>query len=73
MFCDIGTRKGEKVDYVIKNNDDPVLIIPNANTGKKVWMLIIPNSTDTFTFPKQRFGVLTNGIIYNFIPIWKEA
>lgn len=63
--CDIGTKKGEKVDYVIKNNDEPIFIIEC-----KHWK----ESADAhnsqlhryYHVSKTRFGVLTNGIVYNF-------
>jgi predicted type IV restriction endonuclease len=63
--CDIGTKKGEKVDYVIKNNDNPILIIEC-----KHWK----ESADAhnsqlhryYHVSKTRFGILTNGIVYNF-------
>ncbi|WP_454047795.1 type I restriction endonuclease [Chryseobacterium sp. Marseille-Q8038] len=63
--CDIGTKKGEKVDYVIKNNDEPIFIIEC-----KHWK----ESADAhnsqlhryYHVSKTRFGVLTNGIMYNF-------
>lgn len=63
--CDIGTKKGEKVDYVIKNNDDPVLIIECKHWKENV---DAHNSQlhRYFHVSKTRFGVLTNGIIYNF-------
>ncbi|MDR6159511.1 hypothetical protein QF023_003027 [Chryseobacterium sp. SLBN-27] len=63
--CDIGTKKGEKVDYVIRNNDEPIFIIEC-----KHWK----ESADAhnsqlhryYHVSKTRFGVLTNGIVYNF-------
>lgn len=64
-ICDIGTKKGEKVDYVIRNNDEPIFIIEC-----KHWK----ESADAhnsqlhryYHVSKTRFGVLTNGIVYNF-------
>lgn len=64
-ICDIGTKKGEKVDYVIKHNDSPIFIIEC-----KHWK----ESADAhnsqlhryYHVSKTRFGVLTNGIVYNF-------
>lgn len=64
-ICDIGTKKGEKVDYVIKHNDNPIFIIEC-----KHWK----ESADAhnsqlhryYHVSKTRFGVLTNGIMYNF-------
>ncbi|WP_294218298.1 type I restriction endonuclease [uncultured Chryseobacterium sp.] len=63
--CDIGTKKGEKVDYVIRHNDQPIFIIEC-----KHWK----ESADAhnsqlhryYHVSKTRFGVLTNGIVYNF-------
>lgn len=65
FICDIGTKKGEKVDYVIKKDDEPILIIEC-----KHWK----ESADAhnsqlhryYHVSKARFGVLTNGHIYNF-------
>lgn len=64
-ICDIGTKKGEKIDYVIRKDDEPILIIEC-----KHWK----ESADAhnsqlhryFHVSKSRFGVLTNGIVYNF-------
>lgn len=64
-ICDIGTKKGEKVDYVIRHNDSPIFIIEC-----KHWK----ESADAhnsqlhryYHVSKTRFGVLTNGIVYNF-------
>lgn len=64
-ICDIGTKKGEKVDYIIKKDDEPILIIEC-----KHWK----ESADAhnsqlhryFHVSKARFGVLTNGLNYNF-------
>lgn len=65
FICDIGTKKGEKVDYVIKKEGEPILIIEC-----KHWK----ESADAhnsqlhryYHVSKARFGVLTNGHIYNF-------
>ncbi len=64
-ICDIGTKKGEKIDYVIKKNDEP-LLSSNANTGKKMPMLTILSFIVIFMFQNQDLVVLTNGIVYNF-------
>lgn len=65
FISDIGTKKGEKVDYVIRQNNEPILIIEC-----KHWK----ESADAhnsqlhryYHVSKARFGVLTNGLIYNF-------
>lgn len=65
FICDIGTKKGEKVDYVIKRDDVPILIIeckhwkgnPDAHNSQL---------HRYYHVSKARFGVLTNGHVYNF-------
>ncbi|WBV59208.1 type I restriction endonuclease [Chryseobacterium camelliae] len=64
-ICDIGTKKGEKVDYVIKNNDEPIFIIECKHWKENA---DAHNSQlhRYYHVSKTRFGVLTNGIVYNF-------
>lgn len=64
-ICDIGTKKGEKVDYVIKKDDEPILIIECKHWKEK------PDAHNSqlhryFHVSKAKFGVLTNGHVYNF-------
>ncbi|WP_199120464.1 type I restriction endonuclease [Pedobacter sp. ASV28] len=63
--CDIGTKKGEKVDYVIRKNDEPILIIECKHWKENA---DAHNSQlhRYYHVSKARFGVLTNGFIYNF-------
>ncbi len=65
FICDIGTKKGEKVDYVIKKDDQPILIIECKHWKENV---DAHNSQlhRYYHVSKARFGVLTNGYIYNF-------
>ncbi len=64
-ICDIGTKKGEKVDYVIKHNDEPIFIIECKHWKENA---DAHNSQlhRYYHVSKTRFGVLTNGIVYNF-------
>ncbi len=64
-ICDIGTKKGEKVDYVIRKNDEPILIFECKHWKENA---DAHNSQlhRYYHVSKARFGVLTNGIIYNF-------
>lgn len=63
--CDIGTKKGEKVDYVIMKDNEPILIIEckhwNTNADAHNSQL-----HRYYHVSKAKFGVLTNGHIYNF-------
>lgn len=64
-IADIGTKKGEKVDYLIKKDEEPILIIECKNWKEKA---DAHNSQlhRYYHVSKARFGILTNGIIYNF-------
>lgn len=65
MSCDIGTKKGEKIDYAIMKDGEPIILIEC-----KHWQQDL-NLHDNqllryFNVSKAKFGVLTNGIIYRF-------
>ncbi|WP_299762425.1 type I restriction endonuclease [uncultured Dokdonia sp.] len=70
--ADIGLKKGEKVDYAIIQNEQPILIIEC-----KYWNtnLDIHNSQlfRYFHTTKTRFALLTNGIEYRFYTDLEEA
>lgn len=65
FICDIGTKKGEKVDYVIKRDNEPILII-ECKHWKQDASAHNSQLHRYFHVSKARFGVLTNGHIYNF-------
>ncbi|PRP96455.1 type I restriction endonuclease [Enhygromyxa salina] len=70
--ADVGIKKGEKVDYVIRRGDDIVMLIE----AKKVAAdLAIEHSSQLFryfTVTKARIAVLTNGIVYRFFSDLEE-
>lgn len=65
-IADAGIKKGEKVDYAILLDKEPLILIEakSANTE------LVPKHTNQllryFTVTKAKFGILTNGIIYQF-------
>jgi len=65
MTCDIGTKKGEKIDYAIMRAGEPIILIEC-----KHWQQNLDLHDDQliryFHVSKAKFGVLTNGIIYRF-------
>lgn len=65
FIADIGTKKGEKVDYAIFQNGSPILIIEC-----KHWKEKLDNHNSQlyryFHVTKARFAILTNGIVYRF-------
>lgn len=65
MTCDIGTKKGEKIDYAILKNGEPIILIEC-----KQWQQNL-NLHDNqllryFNVSKAKFGILTNGVTYRF-------
>ena len=65
MDCDLIRKKGEKIDYAIMKDENPILLIECKHCKQDL------NLHDTqlqkyFVASKSRFGVLTNGIEYRF-------
>lgn len=63
---DIGTKKGEKVDYVILRDGKPIMLFECKKSGGD---LNINHASQLFRYfhvTEARFGVLTNGLIYRF-------
>lgn len=65
MCCDIGTKKGEKIDYAILKEGEPIMLIECKHWEQDL------NLHDNqllryFNVSKAKFGILTNGITYRF-------
>ena len=63
MTCDIGTKKGEKVDYAIMKDGSPILLIECKHWTQNLTL----NDNQLlryFHVSKAKFGLLTNGIVY---------
>lgn len=65
MTCDIAMKKGEKIDYAIMKDGDPILLVECKHWAQDL------NLHDNqliryFNVSKAKFGLLTNGIIYRF-------
>ncbi|WP_394747095.1 type I restriction endonuclease [Spongiimicrobium salis] len=63
--ADIGLKKGEKVDYAIFQNDNPILIIECKHWKES----LDAHNSQLFRYfhvSKTRFALLTNGIEYRF-------
>lgn len=69
-FCpeytaDVGIKKGEKVDYAILENNNPVILIECKWCGDP----LDKHGSQLFRYfgtTTAKFGILTNGIIYKF-------
>lgn len=65
FVADIGLKKGEKVDYAIFQNEQPIIIIECKNWKEK----LDAHNSQLFRYfhaSKTRFALLTNGIEYRF-------
>jgi hypothetical protein len=70
--ADAGIKKGEKVDYAIMFNNEPLILVEakSANTelsGKHISQLM-----RYFSVTKAKFAILTNGIVYQFFSDLEE-
>lgn len=65
MDCDISKKKGEKIDYAIMRDGEPVILI-ECKHWKQDLNLHDTQLARYFVSSKARFGVLTNGIVYRF-------
>ncbi len=63
--CDLGIKKGEKIDYAIHKEGQPIILIEckhwrddlNTHNGQLFRYFHVSNA---------RFGILTNGVVYRF-------
>lgn len=65
MSCDIGTKKGEKIDYAILRDGEPIILIECKHWQQNL-TLHDNQLLRYFHVSKAKFGVLTNGIVYRF-------
>lgn len=64
FICDIGTKKGEKIDYAIMRDDKPIILIECKHVGSD---LNINHASQLFRYfhvTEARIAVLTNGVSY---------
>lgn len=63
--CDIGTKKGEKIDYAIHKDGQPIILIECKHWEED--LNVHSNQLlRYFGVSKAKFGLLTNGIKYRF-------
>ena len=64
--ADVGIKKGEKVDYVIKKGDDIIILIECKWSGEVLHKDHASQLYRYFSATEARFAILTNGITYDF-------
>lgn len=65
MDCDLVKKKGDKIDYAIMKDGEPIMLIECKHWAQNLDL----HSTQLqryYVASKAKFGVLTNGIIYRF-------
>ena len=65
LDCDLIKKKGEKIDYAIMKDGDPIMLFECKHWNQDLDL----HSTQLqkyFVASKAKFGVLTNGIVYRF-------
>lgn len=62
--ADVGTKKGEKVDYVIKRDGKLAILVECKPAGAKLCLNHASQLFRYFSVTEARFAILTNGIDY---------
>ena len=71
--ADVGIKKGEKVDYAILKNGDPILIFECKRAQSNLDDADTSQLMRYFNTTEARFGVLTNGKLYRFYSDLEKA
>ncbi|MCK6641944.1 MAG: type I restriction enzyme HsdR N-terminal domain-containing protein, partial [Bacteroidia bacterium] len=71
-ITDIGTKKGEKIDYAIFKDGNPTILVECKHWGQNL-NLHDGQLLRYFHVSKAKFGLLTNGITYRFYSDLVEA
>ena len=66
LVADIGTKKGEKVDYAILSNGQPIMLFECKKAGADLHINHASQLFRYFHVTAARFGILTNGLVYRF-------
>ena len=70
--ADVGTKKGEKVDYAILQDDAPVILFECKKYGAELDKDHASQLYRYFSVTQARFGVLTDGMVYRFFSDLEE-
>lgn len=72
MDCDLCKTKGEKIDYAIMKDGEPIMLI-ECKHWKSNLNLHETQLQRYYVASKAKFGVLTNGIVYRFYADLKDT
>ena len=66
LVADVGTKKGEKVDYAILRDGKPIMLFECKKAGGDLHINHASQLFRYFHVTEARFAVLTNGLTYRF-------
>jgi len=66
LVADVGTKKGEKVDYAILKDGKPIILFECKKAGGDLNINHAGQLFRYFHVTAARFGVLANGLVYRF-------
>jgi hypothetical protein len=66
LVADVGTKKGEKVDYAILRDGKPIILVECKGCDCNLDTAHASQLYRYFSVTDARFGVLTNGVAYRF-------
>ena len=64
--ADVGTKKGEKVDYAIRRDGEVIMLVEGKKAGTDLRDADMSQLYRYFSVTKARIAVLTNGVQYQF-------
>lgn len=64
--ADVGIKKGEKVDYAIMIDNEPLILIETKSANTELSIKHTNQLVRYFSVTKAKLGILTNGIVYQF-------
>jgi predicted type IV restriction endonuclease len=71
--ADVGTKKGEKVDYAVMHNGEVIFLIECKKAGVDLSQTEISQLFRYFSVTKARIAILTNGVQYYFFSDLEES
>jgi len=66
FICDVAAKKGEKVDYAIMKDGEPIILIEAKRAGMKLQKQQQGQLYRYFSTNRCRVAILTNGVTYQF-------
>lgn len=71
--ADVGTKRGEKVDYAIKRENEVIMLIEAKKATASLAQEHASQLYRYFSVTHARIGVLTNGLVYRFYSDLEET